>query len=63
VSCDGVLISCVVVTVTSARTIEHPGGILEDIRDTDLGTVRRYWIALDEGTAPRRATSTLVVNS
>lgn len=43
-----VLITCAVANVASARTIEHHGGVLEDIRDTELGTVKRYWIALDE---------------
>ncbi|MCO1594415.1 GNAT family N-acetyltransferase [Micromonospora sp. RHAY321] len=43
---DRVLVTCEVHNVASARTIEHHGGVLEDIRDTDLGAVRRYWIKL-----------------
>ncbi|MFD8308447.1 GNAT family N-acetyltransferase [Streptomyces sp. NPDC059690] len=31
----------------SARTIERNGGILQDVRDTQIGVKRRYWIALD----------------
>jgi predicted acetyltransferase len=30
----------------SARTIEKAGGVLEDVRDTELGRTRRYWITL-----------------
>jgi len=44
---DRVLIPCLADNVASARTIEHNGGILEGIRDTEHGPVRRYWIALD----------------
>jgi predicted acetyltransferase len=43
---DRVLIICAVDNIASARTIEHHGGALEDIRDTESGTVRRYWIKL-----------------
>ncbi|MBQ0907036.1 GNAT family N-acetyltransferase [Micromonospora sp. U21] len=43
---DRVLVTCEVENVASARTIEHHGGVLEDIRDTELGAVRRYWITL-----------------
>jgi predicted acetyltransferase len=39
-----VLISCEVDNIASANTIEHKGGVLEDVRDTELGAVRRYWI-------------------
>ncbi|MFI6824072.1 GNAT family N-acetyltransferase [Micromonospora sp. NPDC050187] len=42
----GVLIICAVDNLASARTIERCGGVLEDIRETDLGTARRYWIML-----------------
>lgn len=41
---DQVLITCEAGNVASAKTIEHHGGVLEDIRDTELGTVRRYWV-------------------
>ncbi|WP_406080724.1 GNAT family N-acetyltransferase [Micromonospora sp. NBC_00858] len=43
---DQVLVTCAVDNVASARTIEHHGGVLEDIRDTEHGAVRRYWIKL-----------------
>ncbi|MET9064554.1 GNAT family N-acetyltransferase [Streptosporangium sandarakinum] len=43
---DGVLIVCAAGNTASARTIERCGGLLEGIRDTDLGTVRRYRINL-----------------
>ena len=41
---DRVLITCDVGNVPSRRTIEHFGGVQEDIRETVLGTVRRFWI-------------------
>ena len=41
---DRVLITCDVTNEASRRTIEHFGGVQEDIRDTALGTVRRFWI-------------------
>jgi predicted acetyltransferase len=41
---DRVLLVCEADNVASARTIEHHGGVLEEIRDTGHGTVRRYWI-------------------
>ncbi len=44
---DRVLIPCLAGNVASARTIESNGGVLEGIRETDHGSVRRYWIALD----------------
>ncbi|RLP82673.1 MULTISPECIES: GNAT family N-acetyltransferase [unclassified Micromonospora] len=43
---DRVLVTCEVDNIASAKTIERHGGALEDIRDTELGAVRRYWIAL-----------------
>jgi predicted acetyltransferase len=43
---DQVLIICDVDNVASSKTIEHHAGVLEDVRDTELGTVRRYWIKL-----------------
>jgi len=27
-----------------ARVIEKAGGVLEDVRETELGLTRRYWI-------------------
>jgi len=41
---ERVLITCDVTNEASRRTIEHFGGVQEDIRDTALGTVRRFWI-------------------
>ncbi|MEV4410366.1 GNAT family N-acetyltransferase [Catellatospora sp. NPDC049609] len=44
---DRVLMICAVDNVASARTIERNGGVLEGLRDTELGPQRRYWITLD----------------
>lgn len=41
-----VLIVCEATNAASVRTIERNGGVLEDIRTTDCGAVRRYWITL-----------------
>ena len=41
---DPVLITCDVDNVASRRTIESHGGVLDDVRDTTIGRVRRYWI-------------------
>ncbi|WP_055589146.1 GNAT family N-acetyltransferase [Streptacidiphilus griseoplanus] len=41
---DPVLIVCEAHNVASARTIEANGGVLEDIRDSEFGAVRRYLI-------------------
>jgi predicted acetyltransferase len=43
---DRVLITCAVDNTASVKTIERHGGVLEDVRDTELGTVRRYWIKI-----------------
>ncbi len=43
---DRVLLTCDPDNVASARTIEHHGGVLEDVRDTEVGRKRRYWITL-----------------
>ncbi|PWU47810.1 GNAT family N-acetyltransferase [Micromonospora globispora] len=43
---DRVLVACEAGNVASAKTIERQGGVLEDVRDTELGTVRRYWIEI-----------------
>lgn len=44
-----VLAVCSDDNVASAKTIERCGGVLEDVRLTDLGLVRRYWIDLYAG--------------
>lgn len=41
-----VLVTCDNANLASARTIEKVGGVLEDVRDTELGRTRRYWITL-----------------
>jgi predicted acetyltransferase len=41
---DRVLITCDVDNEPSRRTIEHFGGVQEDIRETVIGRVRRLWI-------------------
>jgi predicted acetyltransferase len=43
---DRVLITCDIGNEPSRRTIEHFGGVQEDVRDTELGTVRRFWVPL-----------------
>lgn len=43
---DRVLVPCLADNIASARTIERNGGVLEGIRDTAHGPVRRYWITL-----------------
>ncbi|MET7950161.1 GNAT family N-acetyltransferase [Micromonospora sp. NPDC005324] len=43
---DRVLLVCEAGNAASSRTIERCGGVLEGIRDTDLGPARRYWITL-----------------
>jgi predicted acetyltransferase len=43
---EKVLVTCGDDNLASARTIEKAGGVLEDVRDTELGRTRRYWIAL-----------------
>jgi predicted acetyltransferase len=43
---DRVLVTCNVGNEGSRRTIERNGGRLEDIRDTEIGRLRRYWISL-----------------
>jgi predicted acetyltransferase len=41
-----VLVTCNVANEGSRRTIERNGGVLEDIRDTEIGRLRRYWISV-----------------
>ncbi|MFD3943235.1 GNAT family N-acetyltransferase [Streptomyces sp. NPDC058579] len=43
---DRVLVTCDQDNIASARAIERNGGVLEDIRITEIGRKRRYWIAL-----------------
>ncbi|GGM66859.1 acetyltransferase [Micromonospora sonchi] len=40
------LITCTDHNMASARVIERHGGVLEDVRDTELGRIRRYWVKL-----------------
>ena len=42
---DRVLVVCATDNLASARTIERAGGVFEEVRDTEYGPVRRYWIA------------------
>jgi predicted acetyltransferase len=39
-----VLVTCGDSNLASARVIEKAGGVLEDVRETELGLTRRYWI-------------------
>ena len=41
-----VLVTCADANVASARVIESNGGTLEDVRESELGLTRRYWITL-----------------
>jgi len=43
---DRVLLTCDDGNIGSARTIESNGGVLEDVRSTEAGLKRRYWITL-----------------
>lgn len=45
---DRVLVVCATHNVGSAKTIERVGGVVEEIRNTKHGPVRRYWIAIGE---------------
>jgi len=45
---DRVLVACEAGNVASAKTIERCGGVLEDTRDTEHGSIRRYWISTGE---------------
>lgn len=42
---DRLLVTCEVDNEPSRRTIESRGGLLEDVRDTAVGRVRRYGVA------------------
>jgi predicted acetyltransferase len=46
VGLNQVLVVCADENLASVKTIERYGGVLEDIRLTDLGLARRYWIDL-----------------
>ena len=46
VGLERVLLVCADDNTASAKTIERCGGVLEDVRLTDLGRARRYWIDL-----------------
>jgi predicted acetyltransferase len=41
-----VLLVCAEDNIASACIIERHGGVLESVRDTELGPARRYWITL-----------------
>lgn len=41
-----VLVTCDADNIPSTRTIESNGGVLEDVRATERGRKRRYWIDL-----------------
>jgi predicted acetyltransferase len=41
-----VLVTCADDNLPSASAIERNGGVLEDIRPTELGLTRRYWISI-----------------
>ncbi len=43
---DRVLVTCAEGNAPSARTIERNGGVLQDVRESEVGAVRRYWITL-----------------
>jgi predicted acetyltransferase len=43
-ACARVLVTCGDSNLASARVIEKTGGVLEDVRETELGLTRRYWI-------------------
>jgi predicted acetyltransferase len=43
---DHLLVTCDDSNAASARTIENVSGVLEDVRQTELGLTRRYWITL-----------------
>lgn len=45
---DRVLLTCDDGNAGSTRTIENNGGVLEDVRSTEAGVKRRYWITLDD---------------
>jgi RimJ/RimL family protein N-acetyltransferase len=48
---DRVLVVCAADNVASARTIERLGGLFEEVRATEHGPARRYWITIADSTA------------
>ncbi len=52
---DRLLIVCADDNAASARVIERHGGVLEGIRDTELGPARRYWVELGPATVPSQS--------
>ena len=46
VGLDRALLVCAVDNLASAKTIERCGGVLESVRASKFGPVRRYWIDL-----------------
>lgn len=48
---DRMLVVCEADNLASAKTIERHGGVLEDLRDSEHGATRRYWIKIGESTA------------
>ncbi|MEU4810396.1 GNAT family N-acetyltransferase [Nocardia fluminea] len=48
---ERVLVVCAAENLGSVRTIERCGGVLEGIRDAELGPARRYWITVGESRA------------
>lgn len=43
---ERVLVTCRDDNLASAAVIERNGGVLDDVRETELGLTRRYWITL-----------------
>jgi predicted acetyltransferase len=43
---DRVLVTCEADNIASVKTTERRGGVLEVVRDSELGAVRRYWIKI-----------------
>jgi predicted acetyltransferase len=43
---EKVLVTCDDANLASAQVIMKAGGVLEDVRPTELGLTRRYWITL-----------------
>jgi predicted acetyltransferase len=41
---ERVLVVCAAENIASARTIERCGGVLEDVHQSEHGSLRRYWI-------------------
>jgi predicted acetyltransferase len=52
---DRVLVVCASENVGSAKTIEKNGGVLDEVRSTEHGSVRRYWIDLGQRGRPGSA--------